>query len=61
VTTFLASLAVALGQLLGLVRPLGVPCLVLVPWVPCIPGAGQVPHVPRLPGDWTPQTGGGAP
>ena len=60
-TSFLVSLAVALGHLLGLALPLGVPCLVLLPRVPCAPGAGQVPHVPGLPGEWTPQTGGGAP
>lgn len=57
-TRFLATVAVTLGHLLGLARPLAVPCLAVPPRMPCTPGAGQVPHVPRLPGDWTPQTGG---
>lgn len=57
----LSAVAGALAAFLGLVRPLEVPRLVLVPWTPVVPGRGQVPHVRCLPGDWTPMTGGGAP
>jgi hypothetical protein len=62
-TRVLSALAGALGALLGLARPLAdVPCPVPLP-VP--PSAFSSPWVPRLslglPGDWTPQTGGGAP
>lgn len=57
-TALLRAVAAALAPFLGGWRLPAVPCLVLPPWVPCIPGGGQVPHVRRLPGDWTPQTGG---
>jgi hypothetical protein len=58
-TRLLSAVAGALSALLGLACPLlAVSRLVLPPRVPCVPGGGQVAHVPRLPGDYTPQTGG---
>ena len=63
VDMFLAAIAGALGRLLGLARPLAVPSPPPAP--PVLSGAMASPYVPRfslgLPGDWTPQTGGGAP
>jgi hypothetical protein len=62
VSSLLAAIAGALGRLLGLARPLAVPPPVAPP---VLSGAMASPYVPRLslglPGDWTPQTGGGAP
>ena len=58
VTDLLSAVAGALAAFLGLVRPLALPCLAVPPRVPCIPGGGQVAHVPRLPGRYTPMTGG---
>lgn len=57
-TALLHAVAAAPAPFLGGWRLLAVPCLAVAPWVPAAPGAGQVPHVRRLPGDWTPQTGG---
>jgi hypothetical protein len=52
------SAAVALGHVLGLARPLAVPCLSLPPAFTPYTLSGQVPCVPALPGDWLPQAGG---
>jgi len=51
-------MADALGRLLGLHGPLAVPRLVLAAAPVPRATAAQVPHVPRLPGHWTPMTGG---
>lgn len=54
----LSAAAALLGHLLGLARLFDVPCLsfpLLV--MPCTVMA-QVPYIPVLPGDYTPQTGG---
>jgi hypothetical protein len=58
VARFLSRLAGALARFLGLRGPLAVPRLDLPPASVPHATAAQVPHVPRLPGRYTPMTGG---
>jgi hypothetical protein len=61
-TVILSFVAALLAHALGLPGALlRVPRVLLPAVVPCAPRAGQVDRVAALPGEWTPQTGGGAP